>query len=223
MTFRIDDCTIYDSIYKYYKIDKVIGDGTFGIVRSASKIKAAGDKKYAIKSVKKEGEDNLFDLKWELNTLMALDHPHIITLYEIFEDRKDLHLVFEKWKGGDLHDRIIKNDGIEEFEARSIFKDIWSAICHMHAMNIVHRDIKPENVLFVDSETNDLKVIDLGLSVKFGWEAMNTIWGSPYYIAPEVIDGQYGPKCDVWSLGIMLYTMLCSYPPFSSSKKAQIF
>lgn len=108
------------------------------------------------------------ELKSELAILKSLDHPNIIKLYEIYEDQQYVHLIFEKCNGGDLFDRIILKDGYEEEDAKPIFKTILSAVSHMHASNVAHRDIKPENILFVEDDSNDLKIIDVGLSREFG-------------------------------------------------------
>ena len=110
--------------------------------------------------------------------------------------------------------------------------EITSAILHMHEKGICHRDIKPENFMFADkSEDSELKLIDFGLSKRFGknesgapgGDFMHSIVGTPYYVAPEVLEGRYGYECDVWSLGIILYIMLCGYPPFEGDNNKEIF
>lgn len=97
---------------------------------------------------------------------------------------------------------------------------------HLHSVNISHRDLKPENCLF-DSEKDDaeVKIIDFGLSNKYGTgeEAMHTLVGTPYYVAPEVLKKSYGPECDIWSLGVILYTLLVGYPPFRAENNTDIF
>jgi calcium-dependent protein kinase len=94
-------------------------------------------------------------------------------------------------------------------------KQILSAVFYMHQKNVMHRDIKPENMLY-DIESKALKIIDFGTAVKFkNGEKLKGLVGTPYYIAPEVIRGEYEEKCDVWSCGVILYIMLCGYPPFN--------
>ena len=99
-------------------------------------------------------------------------------------------------------------------------RKILSAVKHLHELNICHRDLKPENFLFSDKGTDaEIKLIDFGLSKRFGahhddHEKMHTIVGTPYYVAPEVLKGSYGYSCDVWSLGVILFILLCGYPPF---------
>jgi len=109
---------------------------------------------------------------------------------------------------------------------------ITSAILHLHEKGICHRDIKPENFMFADKTAeSELKLIDFGLSKRFGpnqsgeagGDFMHSIVGTPYYVAPEVLEGNYGFECDVWSLGIILYILLCGYPPFEGDDNKEIF
>lgn len=103
-----------------------------------------------------------------------------------------------------------------------------SSVKHLHGHGIVHRDLKPENFLMNDiSETSEVKLIDFGLSKRFSKEEevekMHTVVGTPYYVAPEVLTGNYEIPCDVWSLGIMLFVLLCGYPPFEGDDNKEIF
>lgn len=103
-----------------------------------------------------------------------------------------------------------------------------SAIKHLHGHGIVHRDIKPENFLMNDpSENSEVKLIDFGLSKRFSeeqeMEKMHTVVGTPYYVAPEVLKGNYDKSCDVWSLGVILFVFLCGYPPFEGDNNKEIF
>lgn len=110
-------------------------------------------------------------------------------------------------------------------------KKILSAVKHLHEHGIVHRDLKPENFIFNDkTDDAEIKLIDFGLSKRFGQikdinpkEKMHTIVGTPYYVAPEVLKGDYDFSCDVWSLGVILYIMLCGYPPFDGDSNKEIF
>jgi len=133
-------------------------------------------------------------------------------------------LVMELCTGGELFDRIIKKGHFTESEARRIFTQIVKAIYYCHENDIVHRDLKPENFLLLDEgEDALLKVIDFGFARQFNEVdagglkkkiELSTRLGTPYYIAPEVLKGQYNELCDVWSLGVILYVFLCGYPPF---------
>lgn len=133
--------------------------------------------------------------------------------------------------GGELFEEIVKNQRFSEEKAQKLMRKMLSAIKHLHEFKICHRDLKPENFLFQDSsEDPEIKLIDFGLSKRFGVPdggtpkvKMNTIVGTPYYVAPEVLKGNYDFKCDIWSLGIILYILLCGYPPFEGDNHKEIF
>ena len=128
--------------------------------------------------------------------------------------------------GGELFDRIIKNEYFNEEMAAKIFKQINQALNYCHQVNIVHRDLKPENFLFESPDENsDLKIIDFGLSKILDGgrlQRMKTRAGTPYYISPEVLAGNYDMSCDMWSAGCMLYILLCGYPPFYGDNNQEI-
>jgi calcium-dependent protein kinase len=128
--------------------------------------------------------------------------------------------------GGELFDRIIEKEYFTEDEAARLFKQILMALNYCHSNNIVHRDLKPENFLFVSKDdTSDLKIIDFGLSKIMNGgklQRMKTRAGTPYYISPEVLAGNYDVSCDMWSAGCMLYILLCGYPPFYGDDNNEI-
>lgn len=131
----------------------------------------------------------------------------------------------EMCSGGELYDRIEKKGKFSEKESAFLMYKLFHAINHLHISNIAHRDLKPENCLF-DTKRDDaeVKLVDFGLASKFTKEkGMSTVVGTPYYVAPEIINGHYGPECDIWSLGVILHTMLVGYPPFRGENKAEIF
>ena len=165
----------------------------------------------------------------------------MLKLFEWFEDDKKLYIVTERCKGGELFDRIVEESFFPEYEAAIIFRQILQSLNYLHKNNIAHRDLKPENFLF-DSKAkdSDLKIIDFGLSrilksdseafkgmtsgvatgattvggKKKMLEKMNTKAGTPSYVSPEVLAGNYGLDCDMWSAGCILYILLCGYTPF---------
>ena len=128
--------------------------------------------------------------------------------------------------GGELFDRIIKAEFFSEEVAAKVFKQILESLNYCHSNNIVHRDLKPENFLFVSPDDDaDLKIIDFGLSkIMDGGrlQRMKTRAGTPYYISPEVLAGNYDVSCDMWSAGCMLYILLCGYPPFYGDNNQEI-
>lgn len=203
-----------ENVYNFEK--KELGKGTYGVVRAGTH-KETGQKR-AIKTIARAKIKNWDRFLTEVKILQTLDHPHVIKLFEYFEDDTNVYLVTELCSGGELFDRIIAAEYFNEAMAAKIFKQILLALNYCHNENVVHRDLKPENFLFVDEgENSDLKIIDFGLSkiINSGrLQRMKTRAGTPYYISPEVLAGNYDVSCDMWSAGCMLYILLCGYPPF---------
>jgi calcium-dependent protein kinase len=170
-------------------------------------------------------------LEEELAILTSVDHPNIIKFHETYIDYRYVHIVMELCEGGELFEKIVEMHKFTERQASSLLRKILSAVKHLHDHGICHRDLKPENFLFSDKSTDpEIKLIDFGLSKRFGnnhehdhGEKMHTIVGTPYYVAPEVLKGNYDFACDVWSLGVILYIMLCGYPPFEGDNNKEIF
>lgn len=165
----------------------------------------------------------------ELEVLLKLDHPNIIKFYEIYYYDTFIYFVMEYCSGGDLWNYIVENGYFCEMEAAVISRKIISAINHMHSKQIVHRDIKPENMLFANTgKDSEIKLIDFGLSRvftpdKFKFQLPTTV-GTPLYVAPEVIvEKGYDFKCDCWSLGVLIYTLLCGHEPFIGQGIAQVY
>ena len=126
----------------------------------------------------------------------------------------------EHCSGGELFDRVLAIGRLSEVEAVGLMKQILQALNFLHMHQIAHRDLKPENFMFETCRKVNLKMIDFGLSVKFsdnkGMKTpMDTIVGTPYYMAPEVLRGSYGPECDVWSVGVIMYVLLSGVYPFA--------
>ena len=201
-------------ISKEYIMGKTLGKGAFGTVRLC--VHKATKQTRACKILKKANQD-MQALYEEVEILSKLSHPNIMQIYEVFNDKTNFYIVSEFCQGGELFDAISKKGSFSENEAARIMKQILSAICYSHQNNIVHRDLKPENIL-LDDKGSDLtiKIIDWGCAKSFKKnEKMTNADGTPYYIAPEVLEGNYDEKCDVWSCGVILYIMLCGYPPFN--------
>ena len=206
-------------INQYYNFEKELGSGAYGKV---FRVQHKETKKYyACKRMNKRQISNKERFKVEIDLLKATDHPFIVKLIELYEDNIYLYLVMEECKGGELFDRLAersKNHQLyTEKETCEIFKKIITAINYCHAHGVCHRDIKPENILFSDKEDfSTLKVADFGLSRVFSAEEkiMTSVVGTTFYMAPEVINGRYNEKCDIWSAGCILYIMLCGRPPF---------
>lgn len=223
-TVRLESTNHVD-IQKYYHFNRVLGHGHFGTVREVHQIADPMKKLYAVKSIPKDKiVKELKLMKTELELLRVVDHPNIIKFYETFEDERYVHIVMEECTGGDLFDHLIVNGQYTEREAASLLEKIIAAINHLHTLHICHRDIKPENFLFAaPDQSSDIKIIDFGLATKFGEDQMHTVVGTPYYVAPEVLRGNYDQQCDVWSLGVLLYVILAGYPPFYGESQHEIF
>lgn len=177
----------------------MLGYGQFGTVREAKKLGESSDRLYAIKSICKDKvKKNLSVMKRELEILKLVDHPNVIKLYEIYEDARYIHLVTEVCRGGDVFDQIINRKVMTEDEIARIMRCMLSALNHLHSLKICHRDVKPENFLFLNKDSDgEIKLVDFGMSVKFGDDSMHTMVGTPYYVAPEVLRGIYGKECDI--------------------------
>lgn len=166
-------------------------------------------------------DDEIADLKTEVQNLQKVDHPNIVKYYDTYEDMRHVYLVMEYCPGGELIDRIIKKGRFTEKEAAGILSKLIKAVIHCHQMNICHRDIKPENIMY--GQDDEVKLIDFGLSQDTKGKVMRELAGTPFYMAPEVINGKYGRKCDYWSLGILLYQLISGMYPFYSETQHDLF
>jgi calcium-dependent protein kinase len=208
-----------------YRIGNKLGDGAFGSVRKITH-RVTGEVR-AVKTIHKKNlrsEEERQTFFNEVSVLRALDHPNILKLYEFYQDEKNFYLITELCNGGELFDRIISHGSFSEAVAANYMQQILSVITYCHDRNIVHRDLKPENFLLdTTSEEANLKVIDFGTSQFFvHGTPLTAKFGTPYYIAPEVLRCHYDEKCDVWSAGVNMYVLLCGYPPFGGSNDDQI-
>eukprot|EP00826_Nyctotherus_ovalis_P041018 TRINITY_DN4086_c0_g3_i1.p1 TRINITY_DN4086_c0_g3~~TRINITY_DN4086_c0_g3_i1.p1 ORF type:complete len:268 (+),score=76.80 TRINITY_DN4086_c0_g3_i1:468-1271(+) len=169
----------------------------------------------------------------EIKVLQQIDHPSIIKVYEFASDDNYYYLVSEYSsltprfiEGGELFDEIIKRKYMCEEDAAYIIRQLLWAITYCHSRGIVHRDLKPENTL-IDSVTEsgklNVKIIDFGAALLMRPEAkLSETLGTPYYIAPEVLNGSYNEKCDVWSIGVILFILLSGCAPFNGKTDEEI-
>jgi len=204
---------------KEYKTKGVMGIGTYGVVREAVHIPTGRTvalkiiKKHIIKEHHKEGM-----VERELNILKKIKHPHIVEFIDFFETKSKYYIVFELATGGELFDRICQKGKFTEKDAAIIITTVIGAVSFLHARGIVHRDIKPENLLYRDKSVNaDLLLCDFGISkmIESPEEMLTTVCGSPGYTAPEILKHEpYSKPVDMWSIGVITYTLLCGYSPF---------
>ncbi|KAG0221490.1 hypothetical protein BGX31_009797 [Mortierella sp. GBA43] len=185
----------------HYERGPQLGSGNFATVFRATNKKSGVV--YAVKVVKKNESFNAKE--------------NLLRIHQVFNEERFYYVVTELARDGELFDQIIDKQKFTENEARHIFRQVFQGVKYLHDRGIVHRDLKPENILVMDKETMTVKISDFGLAKMIGEQVlMNTICGTPSYVAPEVIrDGKYGKSVDMWSLGVVLYICLCGFPPFS--------
>ncbi|KAE8718351.1 Calcium-dependent protein kinase 24 [Hibiscus syriacus] len=207
-----------DNIFDRYTIGKELGRGEFGITHQCFDLETG--EAFACKKISKaklRTEVDLEDVRREVEIMRHLPkHPNIVAFREVFEDNEAVYLVMELCHGGELFDRIVAKGHYSERAAASVTKTILEIVKVCHEHGVIHRDLKPENFLFADeTETAPIKAIDFGLSIFYeSGERFSDIVGSPYYMAPEVLRRNYGEEVDIWSIGVILYILLCGVPPF---------
>jgi len=223
----------HEPIENYYHLTTVLGTGTFAEVKLG--IEKETGKEWAVKIIKKKGDakDRRMEIiQTEIKILESVHHKNIVNLKEYFQTNDEFFLVMEKITGGELFDKIVELVNYSERDASKITKQILEGVQHLHNNRIVHRDLKPENLLLSSKEMDaDIKITDFGLSQIFdpGVEMkMNRAVGTPGYIAPEVLDfldnGQpYGKEVDLWGIGVILYILLCGFPPFYGDNEEEVY
>ncbi|CAG9802494.1 unnamed protein product [Chironomus riparius] len=211
-------------IQNRFTLGQIIGDGNFAVVLKL-KDKLNSDCEYALKIIDKskcKGKEHYIDA--EVRVMKKLKHQHIISLLLDIDTITNMYLVLEMVHGGDLFDAITRVTRFSEAQSRIMIKHLASALAYLHAMSIVHRDVKPENLLVeLDSDGNVvmLKLADFGLACEVN-EPLFAVCGTPTYVAPEILmETGYGLKIDVWAAGIILYILLCGFPPFVSPDNQQ--
>ncbi|KAF7208702.1 NUAK family SNF1-like kinase 2 [Nothobranchius furzeri] len=198
-----------------YEFLETLGKGTYGKVKKA---RERSGRLVAVKSIRKEkikDEQDLVHIRREIEIMSSLCHPHIISIYEVFENKDKIVIVMEYASRGDLYDYICDKKNLSERDARHFFRQVVSAVHYCHQNGIVHRDLKLENIL-LDANSN-VKIADFGLSNLYhGDEFLQTFCGSPLYASPEIVNGRpyRGPEVDTWSLGVLLYTLVHGTMPF---------
>ncbi|KAI3445772.1 hypothetical protein Pfo_002437 [Paulownia fortunei] len=200
-----------------YELAKTIGKGKFGSV-VLCRSKATGEE-FACKTLRK-GEEIVHR---EVEIMQHLSgHPGVVTLKAVYEDTESFHLVMELCSGGRLLDQMAREGLYSEQKAANIIKELMLAIRYCHEMGVVHRDIKPENILLTSSE--QMKLADFGLAVRIlDGQSLTGVVGSPAYVAPEVLVGNYSEKVDIWSAGVLLHALLVGVLPFQGDSLETVF
>eukprot|EP01137_Pigoraptor_chileana_P036195 Opistho-2@31370 len=206
-----------------YRLEKTIGKGNFAKVKLAKHVLTGEE--VAVKIIEKAelNEASLAKLFREVRIMKLMDHPNIIKLYEVIDTPARLYLVLEYAAGGEVFDFLVAHGKMKEKEARSKFRQIVSAVQYCHAKHVIHRDLKAENLL-LDADFN-IKIADFGFSNMYTpGNKLDTFCGSPPYAAPELFQGKKydGPEVDVWSLGVILYTLVSGSLPFDGQNLKEL-
>ena len=226
---KTDSGTIEDN----YKIISKLGKGSFGSVFKVQNIKT--NEIRALKVIKKtsiiyQDDDHKF-LK-EIEILIKLEHPNIIKIYEYYTDDINFYLITDYISNGELYNYVYKAKSFNERQTQYIMKQVLCAVNYLHLNNIAHRDIKLENILVEqeitsnDEQLLNVKLIDFGTSNYVKTENTNYFTvkvGSPFYMAPEVLNKKYNNKCDIWSCGVIMFMLLRGHPPFKGENQEELF
>lgn len=227
---KISDMT---ELTKKYELGKILGEGITGQVRLVTSKKDGSVCAMKSLNVAKMDPHQLQELKLEIELLNQLDHPNVVSLFEVFESSDNISLVMEHCCGGDLSRRRYTT----EAQVQSVVYQLTEAVAHCHYVGIVHRDLKMENIMFVSPDSDSLRLIDFGLAAKYrgrvAWgqddgnekkRVMQTACGTAYYMAPEMLDeDKYTEKVDVWAIGVISFMLVTGRPPFEGMSEKAVF
>ena len=201
---KIED--VNNTLSQKYNLKQIIGHGNSGKVVFAESVETK--KPVAIKIIPKQNNNTMSEIK----ILSKMNHPNIVKYFHHYQSEENLYMIMEHCSGGDLFQKLIDNEKLSENETKIIIKSLLEAVNHFHNQGIIHRDLKPENIMY--SSEGVIKVIDFGLSMKTENTSQESLVGTSYYIAPEIVKTETFTKaCDMWSLGIIFHAMLVGYLP----------
>ena len=217
--------------YELYRLGTVIHNGQTAKIYECTHqrtnviyaVKMIERKQPSRKSVKRTMAEMVLR---EVAILDSLKHPNIIEIKELFEDDDYFYLVMERMRGGDVFDKLIQIKKYNEADAKRLVKSLLVATEFFHSQNVAHRDLKPQNLLLKsNTNTYDIVISDFGFSCRVHKPmSLSTRCGTPSYVAPEVLkNAPYDQSVDMWSIGVIIYVVLCGYPPFADSNQSELF
>lgn len=213
------------AVKDFYKFETTLGKGQFGTVRKA--IKKENGEEFAIKVLDKTSltHEDVAAQATEIDILDQIDHPNVVKLIELFDEKDRFYMVFELMSGGELYNKFMERDHFSEQEVAKAQRPVVDAQRYCHTLGIAHRDLKPENLLYENNEpTATLKISDFGFARFANNDLMTTFCGTPCYVAPEIISNKpYNCSVDCWSLGVIIYLLLSGYPPFIDDSSDRLF
>jgi len=209
-----------------YIIGDKLGRGEFAVVL---KVQRKSDGKFfAVKVIKKRNfkPETMRKVHAEVSILTRMRHPNINRLVETMNTKKHIHMVLELLEGDQLFESIVEKKRYTELEAANIIRQVTRACEYMHERRIIHRDLKPENLVYLDKKNTQICITDFGLAklVQSKDGLMETTCGTPGYVAPEILEKKkYDSKVDMWSIGVILYILLCGFPPFTNGNRLALY
>lgn len=224
---RVLETTVND-IRQRYIIRKKLGEGRFSEVMLGESVttKELVGVKVVDRATLEEDEEAMEAMQAEIAMCKQVDHPNVVILKEVVKTPTTLYLIMELCEGGELFDRIVDKGKYPEEEAKVLIARLVGALAYLHDLGIVHRDLKPENLLFQSKRDDaEIKIIDFGYAGFYTAAGLTGLCGTPDYVAPEVLSWYapddrivmgtpYGKPCDMWSIGVIVYILLCGFPPF---------
>ncbi|CAI5512270.1 unnamed protein product [Closterium sp. Naga37s-1] len=218
----------YRDVGEAYEVGgEQLGVGQFGVIRAC--VSRSTGQVMACKAISKErilAQEDAEDVAKEVRVMQQLrGHPHIVKIHRALEDSQHVHIIMEICRGGDLFDRVKAGGRLSERSAAAITERVVEALLWCHEKGVVHRDVKLENILLKQrGHDTDIRLTDFGMAAEVRpGEVLTELIGTPYYMAPEVLAGAYGPEADMWSAGVVLYILLCGLPPFYAASNDGIF
>ena len=209
------------SLEAHYHVGELLGEGGFGEVYQCTHIQSGEERAVKVITKHEDNDEENEKLIAEFDIVKDLDHPNILRLYALYESDSHFFLVTDLYAGGELYDELEEFGRFNEDDAALLMNNVLSCLNYCHQKKLAHRDLKPENILLEENKNfEDLKIIDFGLAA-YG-DHYTELEGSTYYMSPQVIEGSYNHKCDIWSVGVIAYVCLAGFAPFDGDDEQDV-